>query len=267
MNSLDHTFLEKAGYDNGWEISDSNLTDCIKLSSSRHPYTVEIYPGPFEKEWLLRFSENIEFEELKRNLPKELFTLKGVVCWNREILSVVLHRAAELGISLPETPAHKYKEAILNFLAKNPDVKGTEREQITKVRIGQDLYRQALINYWKGTCAVTTISVDSVLRASHAKPWADCETDAERLNVYNGFLLSANLDALFDSGLISFNNSGSIILSDGVDKSQLSLLGISERSRLQWVDKNHYPFLDWHRNKVFIRKPRINIEKEYGDGI
>jgi hypothetical protein len=250
MNSLDYTFLEKAGYDNGWEISDSNLTDSIKLSSSRHPYTVEVLPGPIEKEWLLRFSANIELEELKRNLPKELFTPKGIVCWNREILSVVLRRAAELGISLPETPAHKYEEAILNFLTKNPDVKGTEREQITKVRIGQDLYRQALINYWKGTCAVTGITIPQVLKASHAKSWKDCETDTERLNVYNGFLFSANLDSLFDSGLISFENNGIIIFSKELPKNQLEILGLSPKSRLQWIDKRHIPFLEWHREKV-----------------
>jgi hypothetical protein len=242
--------LEKAGYDNGWEISEINPTDSIKLSSSRHPYIVEIYPGPIEKEWLLQFSENIELEEFKRNLPKELFTPKGLVCWNREILSVVLRRAAELGMSLPETPVHKYEKAIVDFLTKNPEAKGTEREQIAKVRIGQDLYRQALINYWKGTCAVTGIAIPQVLKASHAKPWKDCETDAERLNVYNGFLLSANMDSLFDSGLISFDNNGLIIFSKELPKSQLGILGLSSKSRIQWIDKGHIPFLEWHRENI-----------------
>lgn len=51
------------------------------------------------------------------------------------------------------------------------------------------------------------------LRASHAKPWADCSIDAERLDVFNGFLLSANLDTLLDQFLISFNDSGHIMRS------------------------------------------------------
>jgi predicted restriction endonuclease len=174
----------------------------------------------------------------------------GIVCWNREILLVILRRADEPGISLPETPVHKYEEAILGFLTKNPDIKGTEREQITKIRIGQNLYRQALINYWKGTCAVTGITISQVLKASHAKPWKDCETDAERLNVYNGFLFNANLDSLFVSGLISFANSGVVIFSKELPKSQLEILGLSPKSRLQWIDKRHIPFLEWHREKV-----------------
>jgi predicted restriction endonuclease len=50
-----------------------------------------------------------------------------------------------------------------------------------------------------------------LLRASHIKPWADCETDAELLDVYNGLLLAAHLDAAFDSSLISFNEKGQIL--------------------------------------------------------
>ena len=44
--------------------------------------------------------------------------------------------------------------------------------------------------------------------ASHAKPWAECANDAERLDVFNGFLLVANLNALFDRFLISFDDTG-----------------------------------------------------------
>jgi predicted restriction endonuclease len=251
MNSLDRTSLKKAGYDNGWEIANDNPADCIKLSSSRHPYTVDINSGPAEKEWSLRFSENTALEELKRNLPKEIFTSKGIVCYNREILAVVLRRAAELGRSLPEIPVHKYEKAIADFLNNNTDIRDTEKEQTEKERIGQDIYRKALLEYWKSTCAVTAITIPQVLKASHAKPWKDCTTNAERLNVYNGFLLSANLDSLFDSGLISFEDNGNIIFSKILPKSQIANLGLSPKSRLQWVDKRHIPFLEWHRDKIF----------------
>ena len=77
---------------------------------------------------------------------------------------------------------------------------GTEVERMVRQRIGQQNFRQALMTYWGGACAVTGIDVSDVLRASHIKPWAECATDAERLDVFNGFLLSANLDALFDKG-------------------------------------------------------------------
>ena len=68
------------------------------------------------------------------------------------------------------------------------------------------------MNYWSGACAVTGVAEPSLLRASHIIPWAKCESDEERLNVYNGLLLAAHLDAAFDAGLISFEDDGRIIL-------------------------------------------------------
>ena len=52
-----------------------------------------------------------------------------------------------------------------------------------------------------------------LLRASHMKPWASCDTDAERLDVHNGLLLAAHLDAAFDAGLIGFEMDGSRVVS------------------------------------------------------
>ena len=98
---------------------------------------------------------------------------------------------------------------------------------------------------------VSTISLPELLRASHIKPWAECANDSERLNVYNGFLLSANLDALFDSGLISFDNTGKIIISKTIPESEYKIIGINKDTRLRWIDEKHFPFLAWHRERVF----------------
>jgi hypothetical protein len=51
--------------------------------------------------------------------------------------------------------------------------------------------------------AVTGIAQPALLRASHIKPWAHCGNNAERLDVHNGFLLTADWDAAFDAGLVS----------------------------------------------------------------
>jgi len=66
--------------------------------------------------------------------------------------------------------------------------RGTEREQLVKQRIGQDVFREALFKYWKNCRAITTLDIPEMLKASHIKPWADCDSD--RLNIYNGFLIS-----------------------------------------------------------------------------
>ncbi len=60
----------------------------------------------------------------------------------------------------------------------------------------------------EGRCAITGLAVPALLRASHIKPWADCDDDKEQLDVFNGFLLSASLDAAFDSGVISVADDG-----------------------------------------------------------
>jgi predicted restriction endonuclease len=43
-----------------------------------------------------------------------------------------------------------------------------------------------------------------LLIASHIKPWAKCDGN-EKVDVYNGFLLSPNFDRLFDQGFITFS--------------------------------------------------------------
>ncbi len=90
----------------------------------------------------------------------------------------------------------------------------TEVERLRKERIGQDVFRRALLTYWEDACAVTGVTHSTLLRASHIIPWAACETDHERLNVHNDLLLVANLDAAFDAGLISFDDGGGIMISN-----------------------------------------------------
>ncbi|MEO6098587.1 MAG: HNH endonuclease [Fibrobacteria bacterium] len=118
-------------------------------------------------------------------------------------------------------------------------------------RVGQDTYRELLFDYWGGACAVTGIAVPEALRASHAKPWAECTSDSERLDVYNGLLLVANLDALFDRGLITFTQSGELEVSPRLNQGVAAKMGCLAGARLRWLDASHAPYLAWHRNKVW----------------
>src|ERR1019366_8583612 len=113
-----------------------------------------------------------------------------------------LERVYKLGVSLPDVPLKAFEKAT----AELP--RTTEAERLTVERIGQNLFRQALIEYWSGRCPLTGITDPALLRASHIVPWAECETDALRLDVHNGFLLSSLWDAVFDAGLVSFTGDG-----------------------------------------------------------
>jgi hypothetical protein len=125
----------------------------------------------------------------------------------------------------------------------------TEREAITKARLGQGKFRDALLETWGG-CSVSGVVLPSILRASHIKPWRT-STNAERLDPYNGLLLLPQYDALFDSGLITFSMEGSILLSKALGVVPPSLLGIESKGRLRYVHEAHKPYLQYHRLHVF----------------
>ena len=89
----------------------------------------------------------------------------------------------------------------------------------------------------------------ALLRASHIIPWKDCPTDADRLDVHNGLLLSALWDAAFDRGLVTFDDEGN---------PQYSLaLSEAGRAELRWqnpipLTDKHKKRLAWHREHHFM---------------
>lgn len=113
-------------------------------------------------------------------------------------------------------------------------------------RIGQDIFRDALMNYWGGLCPLTGITEPGLLRASHIQPWANC-TDAERLDVHNGLLLSALWDAAFDRGLVSFADDGSVLTSPQLSENACKALGIATAPALISLRAEHRVNLALHR--------------------
>lgn len=125
----------------------------------------------------------------------------------------------------------------------------TEREALIKARIGQSGYRDDLLAYWGG-CAVTDCSVPALLRASHIKPWRSA-SPAERLDPFNGLLLTPNLDLAFDQGLISFDDTGRILLGSDLDPASAKSLNITPELRLRQIEPRHRAYLGWHREHLF----------------
>jgi len=83
------------------------------------------------------------------------------------------------------------------------------------------------------------------------KPWAACDTDAERLDVHNGLLLAAHLNAAFDAGLISLEMDGSIVVSPALPETDVDRLALRELPPLQGLRPRHEPYLKHHRDIVF----------------
>lgn len=76
---------------------------------------------------------------------------------------------------------------------------------------------------------MTGYTFPPLLRTSHIKPWSACESAKERLDLYNGIVLAAHIDELFDKSWISFSNDGYILLSEELDETIIKQLSLVER--------------------------------------
>ena len=148
---------------------------------------------------------------------------------------------------------------VASVIENYANLQETERSAIVKSRIGQGLFRKELIKKYNSSCVITGISEKKLLIASHIKPWAVC-TNAERLNVENGLLLSPTFDKLFDCGLISFADSGRILISSQLSAEVVSKLHISATDTFnlkasQELKQN----LEYHRDVVFTTQGRTKV--------
>ena len=139
------------------------------------------------------------------------------------------------------------KNIALEFEQRIP--KKTGVDTVTVARLGQQHFKKRLLLYWK-TCAVTGCSLVSFLRASHIKPWSASDSD-ERLDPFNGLLLVPNLDALFDAGLLTFDDEGKGVISSSVSESDYLAMGLLTPLRLRKINTAHVGYLEFHRANIF----------------
>jgi len=125
----------------------------------------------------------------------------------------------------------------------------TERKGLVTSRVGQGAYRKSILHRWEYKCAATGYDDPRVLVASHIVPWKD-STDDERLDVDNGILLSPDFDGLFDKHLISFENTGRIILSTDIEKYDYKRLGVTGNELIKDLTDGNKQYLNQHRAQI-----------------
>ena len=253
MHPLQRALIEKAGHDNGFEYVLSGDAEHATLASARHLARVRVAVIGQGYEVGIDSGSATLAQELARTFATSQTGATTFVLSSEALLAHWLRRAAALSQALPNQAVIAFEQQVQTELAELAPAaaQNTEVLRMVRQRVGQQAYRQAMMDYWGGACAVTGIALPQALRASHAKPWAECTTDAERLDVYNGFLLSANLDALFDSFLISFSEEGGVLVSEHIAQPDRERLGVVSHGalRLRWVAAQHQTYLGFHRDR------------------
>lgn len=126
-------------------------------------------------------------------------------------------------------------------------LQGEEREALIKVRVNQSAFRKLLMRRYTH-CCLCDVDDESLLVASHIKPWAK-SSHTEKVDVNNGLLLCPNHDKLFDRGYISFDNGGHIVISDGLSKNCAISMNIKNDMQIE-LSNDNIKYMEYHRNNV-----------------
>ena len=253
MNPLQRALIEKAGHDNGFEYVLPGDAQHVALASARHPTRVCVALAGQGFEVGIDTGSATLAQELARTFAASQAGAATFVLPSEALLAHWLRRAAALSQALPNQAVAAFEQQVQVELAQltPPAAQNTEVLRMVRQRVGQQAYRQAMLDYWGGACAVTGLALAPVLRASHAKPWAVCDGDAERLDVFNGLLLAAHLDAVFDQFLLSFDAQGQVLVAPQLDAAAREVLGLRPALRMRWVAPEHQRYLGYHRPRFF----------------
>jgi hypothetical protein len=238
------TEAQKATWDNGYRLERGIEGGWLRYGSTTAPGSVWIAGVSSRGPWLLSIDHSGAAAEIGA-LPASPIAGPGLATFifaSLGQLHAALDRVYKLAVSLPEAPLEQFQAKIKGL----PQT--TEAERLVIQRIGQDVFREALMAYWGSRCPLTGIAEPALLRASHIVPWADC-TDAQRLDVHNGLLLSALWDAAFDRGLISFGDDGSVLASPQLSEPARKALDIDSAPPLAGLRDAHRANLALHRKR------------------
>lgn len=243
------TRLEKVAADNGFDLELAREGDWLAFASTQAPLRIwltsfgdELFAAALSQHNVVRALGDHGFD-LSSPLPKG--AAGGRTVGDIPALHRLVRRAFRLSRTLPDEPLHLFEAKVAGLPRE------TEAERLVVQRVGQDIFRNALLDYWEGRCAITDLAVTELLRVSHIKPWAKCELDAERLDVFNGLLLAPQLDAAFDRGFITVADDGTVRVSSLLGEGDRLVLGLDRPLRVRALAEGHRFYLAWHAEHLF----------------
>lgn len=239
LSRSDRLLAEHVAAQQGFELVVPAAAGILTVGSSLVPGTISI-----ERHDTSDFLVDVDLPLVAAALRREFSNGIGqiVKAVGEDELYRILGRAFQLCGALPDGPLTTFERATKGL------PRTTEAERLVVQRIGQDIFRNALESYWDCRCPITGVEDAALLRASHIRPWSE-STDAERLDVYNGILLAAHLDAAFDKHLMTILPSGAVTFSSRLSGQALAILNPDSRALQVQLAPGHAPYLDRHRSR------------------
>jgi predicted restriction endonuclease len=154
---------------------------------------------------------------------------------------------------LARTTATDMKPAVRQPLLVREDSPRYGTPQLVQPRLGQGIFRVAVMDAYSRACAVTQEHSLPALEASHIQPYAKHGPH----DVRNGVLLRADLHRLFDQGYVTITPEYRLEVSPRLKedyrngRSYYPLHGSSVSVPAAAADAPSVDFLRWHNERVY----------------
>lgn len=233
------TARKLAGAGRGWQIA-------VRFAELAHPldprnHLAELVPVLPAKRSPIRASGDVNRRVYLASVPRKMAeTLRRLL--GPEVDDLVEKIAQGANGQLPDDA----EEAAIH---QRTDLVPAEKVNLVKARHGQGAYRHNL-ELVEAACRITGLLDRRHLRAAHIKPWCK-SSDAEKLDGFNGLLLSPHLAHLFGRGYISFADSGELLVSRHLNPAVLEKWGLRLPLHGSAFRPEQCRYLDYHRRNVF----------------
>ncbi|MDB5135688.1 MAG: endonuclease family protein [Mucilaginibacter sp.] len=228
-----------------------NLDEVISINTSLIPFTIEPANGAADKaRYYIR--SNTRVWELFRIIALPRISFISILKLKSEQGQIYFYFRLFLdynyNINNHPSKIREQEKAIED----SKSISTTKKEVIISARIGQGKFREKLLEQMF-SCPITDVSDERLLMASHIKPWVQ-SNDKEKIDPYNGLILTPTYDKMFDQGFISFEDDGTLLISPYISPLNIKKLNLSKIKKYNIQPKGREKYLDYHRKNIF-KKP------------
>lgn len=247
-------------FENLININDSH-TKTINKFVARNYLLYLFYPHQYEpilsykdKEKIVTYYKGSIIKNDFQQLDDDLLSIRETLEWMGKNKGFYHNKEwANTSVSYDQKKRKKLKESIEDISSDDLDkiINADEKEATIKARIGQSGFRKMLLRKYK-KCCICGIENESLLIASHIKPWSECEKEEKTDYQSNGLLLCPQHDKLFDKGYISFTDKGTILISKLLNINEYKLVNIQSDFKLNIELNNQLKiYMKYHKDEKF----------------